>query len=239
MQSLIKIEITDNNYPQQVKFILGKKAPKFLYAMGNLNLLNQDAIGFCGSRKASEKGMETAEDCSEQAAKNDIVVISGNAAGVDFKAHYSCLKAGGKTILVIPEGMNHFRIRKSLELVWDWERVLVISQFQPDEAWKAFRAMSRNQLIIALSKAMVVIEAGNNGGTLNAGLETLRLGLKLYVAEYRDMSVDAKGNKALLDDGATRIIKSKLTNRAKMEHIFDGIRNYKLPLKIEIQQKLF
>ena len=48
--------------------------------------------------------------------------------------------------------------------MWDWDRVLVVSQFQPDEPWKAFRAMTRNQLIIALSRVMIVIEAGENGG---------------------------------------------------------------------------
>lgn len=60
---------------------------------------------------------------------------------------------------VLPEGINHFRIKKILAGFWDWNRVLVISQFEPEDSWQTFRAMTRNQLIIALSHAMVVIEA--------------------------------------------------------------------------------
>ena len=98
---------------------MGNKAPKHLNMVGNIDLLNIDGLGFCGSRKISSKGLETAQDCANQVAHHNISVVSGNAAGVDFEAHYNCLKAGGKTILVLPEGINHFRIKKVLQPVWD------------------------------------------------------------------------------------------------------------------------
>ena len=84
--------------------------------------------------------------------------------------------------------------------------------------------MARNLVIIGLSKAMIVIEAGEKGGTMNAGLETLKHGTPLYVAEYQDMSVDARGNKILLDMGGKRLARSRATGRANMFHIFDDVR---------------
>ena len=233
-----RLEIDDAEYPKCVKVIMGKKAPKHLDMVGNIELLNMAGLGFCGSRKSSQKGLEIAQDCAEQAAHNNVSVVSGNAAGVDFEAHYNCLKAGGKTILVLPEGINHFRIRKALRSVWDWDRVLVISQFKPDEPWKAFRAMTRNQLIIALSRVMIVIEAGEKGGTLNAGEETLKFGLPIYVAQYKDVSVDALGNQILLDKGAQKLAKSRTTNRANLAKIFESMKNSK-PLRILPQQEGF
>jgi len=224
----IRVELDDALYPERVKIIMGSKAPKHLDMVGNTDLLNMAGLGFCGSRKSSPKGLETAQDCADQAAHNNVSVVSGNAAGVDFEAHYNCLKAGGKTILVLPEGINHFRIKKALQPVWDWERVLVVSQFEPDHPWKAYRAMTRNQLIIALSKAMIVIEAGEKGGTLNAGQETLKSGLPLYVAQYQDMSVDARGNQILLDMGALKLAKSRSTNRANLAKIFESMKEDKI-----------
>ncbi len=224
----IRVELGDAQYPERVKVIMGGKAPKHLDMVGNIELLKMAGLGFCGSRKSSLKGLETAQDCADQAAHNNVSVVSGNAAGVDFEAHFNCLKAGGKTILVLPEGINHFRIKKALEPVWDWERVLVVSQFEPGEPWKAFRAMTRNQLIIALSRAMIVIEAGEKGGTLNAGKETLKSGLPLYVAQYQDMSVDARGNQLLLDMGAQKLAKSRTTNRANLEKVFESMKEDKL-----------
>ncbi len=217
---------------------MGNKAPKHLDMVGNVKLLNMVGLGFCGSRKSSTKGLETAQDCAEQAAQNNVSVVSGNAAGVDFEAHFNCLKAGGKTILVLPEGINHFRIKKTLQLVWDWDRVLVVSQFEPDEPWKAFRAMTRNKLIIALSRVMIVIEAGEKGGTLNAGKETLKSGLPLYVAQYKDMSVDARGNQILLDMGAQKLAKSRSTNRANLTKVFERMKEDKLLTNLSQQGNL-
>lgn len=234
----IRVKLDDAQYPDRVKIIMGSKAPKHLDMVGNTEILNMAGLGFCGSRKSTSKGLETAQDCADQAAHNNVSVVSGNAAGVDFEAHYNCLKAGGKTILVLPEGINHFRVKKALQPVWDWERVLVISQFEPDEPWKAFRAMTRNQLIIALSRAMIVIEAGEKGGTLNAGKETLRSGLPLYVAQYQDMSVDARGNQVLLDMGALKLSKSRSTNRANLVRVFESIEADRLIRSLPQQEDL-
>jgi len=110
----ICIHIDDAVYPERIKLVLGKKAPKKLYTIGNKQLLNAVGVGFCGARNASEKGLETAKDCAWQFSQNNITVISGNANGVDFEAHYHTLKNGGKTIFVLPEGINHFKIKKSL-----------------------------------------------------------------------------------------------------------------------------
>ena len=93
----------------------------------------------------------------------------------------------GSTILVLPEGLDHFRIKRDLRDDWDWDRILVVSQFEPEAIWKAFRAMTRNETIIALSHAMIVIEAVATGGTLSAGLSTLKAGKPLFVAVYDQM----------------------------------------------------
>jgi DNA processing protein len=205
-------------YPESVLLSLGTKSPP-LFAMGNLDLLHKPGIGFCGSRHASVKGLDTAADCAEQAVHGGYTIISGNAAGVDFVAHHAALGAGGMTILVLPEGIDHFRIKKELRAVWDWDRVLVISQFEPSAAWKAYRAMARNEVIIALSRAMIVIEAGSSGGTLQAGLSTLSAGKPLFVAVYEDMGVKAAGNSLLLDKGASRLAKRRSTGRANLDGV--------------------
>ena len=220
---ILQIDRNDTLCPKRLLTVLGSKAPDTLYLQGNVDLLNLDGIGFCGSRKSSQKGIDAVRDCAEQAAVTGLTVVSGNAAGIDFEAHYHSLAVGGTTILVLPEGINHFRIKRALAPVWDWARTLVISQFNPDDAWKGYRAMTRNQVIIGLSKVMIVIEAGEKGGTMNAGMETIKHDTPLYVAEYQDMSVDARGNKKLLELGGKRLARSRSTGRANMKNIFTDI----------------
>ena len=225
-----KIERTDSAYPPHLRAVLGDRAPR-LYLQGNIDLLKSDTIGFCGSRKSSQEGLDFVKNCAEQAVNDfDLVVVSGNAAGVDFKAHYHALNAGGSTILVLPEGISHFQIRRDLKPVWDWERVLVVSQFEPHHIWKGYRAMERNKVIIGLSKAIVVVEAGEKGGTMDAGEKTLKLQIPLYVAEYDDMPDDALGNKKLLiRPGATALQCSRPKGRVNMEHIIADIAKERTP----------
>jgi DNA processing protein len=213
-----QIEPFTAEYPAAVAAAFGRKAP-WLHAIGNLTLLDRPGIGFCGSRKATEKGLAAAVDCAEQAVGAGFTVVSGYSGGVDFVAHRAALQAGGTTILVLPEGTNHFRIRRELRPLWDWSRVLVISQFEPCAIWKVFRAMARNELIIALSRAMIVIEAGATGGTLSAGLSTLSAGKPLFVAVYEQTGQTAPGNVELLERGGEPLSRSRSTGRANLERV--------------------
>jgi DNA processing protein len=213
----------DPEYPSSVSVVFAPKQPPTLYFSGNLALLSQMGVGVCGSRKSSDKGIETVRDCADQIARQGGPVVSGNAAGIDVAAHRAALEAGGNTILVLPEGIHHFRVRKDLRDVWDWNRVLVVSQFEPDAPWSVFRAMDRNRLIIALSRAMIVVEAGESGGTVSAGLSTLKAGKPLYVAVYENMPDQAPGNEKLLQLGGKRVFKGRLSGRAKMGDLLSDI----------------
>lgn len=219
------INIDDDAYPERVRFVLGEKAPKELYFQGNMALLNLPSISIAGSRKASDRGLAITADCARQAVRNNIVVVSGNAAGVDFEAHYNSLKEGGKTIFVLPEGMQHFRIKKGLRDVWNWDNILVVSQFPPDAIWRGYRAMERNKVIIALSRALIVIEAGETGGTLDAGKTMLEYNYPLFVVDYENAPEEAKGNKILLDEKATPLTKNRNTGGVSFEPIVNVVRD--------------
>ncbi|MDI9347512.1 MAG: DNA-processing protein DprA [Methylacidiphilales bacterium] len=214
------ISTQDTEYPLNNSDTFTKNALNQLYYLGNLSLLRKSKIGFCGSRHASKKGLETAKDCAEQSAKRGIVVVSGYASGVDLVAHTTSLTFGGSTILVLPEGIANFTIKKQLQNVWDWERVLVISQFKPEDFWQPFRAFTRNKTIIALSSVMVVIEAGDKGGTLHAGLETLKANKKLFVAYYQDKTKSNEGNATLISQGGVKLCKSRTTLKANLVDAF-------------------
>ena len=129
-------------------------------------------------------------------------MVSGHASGVDVAAHRAALAAGGTTILVLPHGMDQFRLRRELQPVWDWSRALVVSTYESQAEFKPFRAIHRNAVIAGLSQGIVVFEAGNLGGTLNTGLTTLKLKKPLFAAVYEEMPPTATGNRLLIARGA-------------------------------------
>ena len=215
-RDVIRISKGDELYPKNIEDIMRQKAPKHLEAVGNINLLNEISIGFCGSRDSSDEGIEVTRDITEQSTNNDITIVSGNARGVDIAAHQTALKTSGNTIFVLPEGLGNFRIRKSLEQVWDWEKVLVISQFDFDNKWMNYRAIERNLLILSLVRVMIVVEAGTTGGSLSAGKEALNRNLPLFVV---DGLPDAGGNKILFSMHAEKIIKDSNTQKMHLDEL--------------------
>ena len=186
-----------------------RTAPPFLFYMGAADLLTARGIGLCGSRNASDEGLRAAAACGEVATQHGLTVVSGYARGVDTASHVSALSSGGSTVIVLPEGINHFRVKRGpVADVWNKERVLVLSQFPPGRPWSTGNAMARNNVIIGLSLALVVVEASEKGGTLAAGTKALQLNKPVLTLEF---AMNPHGNAELIRHGAISI-----RNRAEL-----------------------
>lgn len=189
-----------SEYPRLLNQV--PNAPPVLFCSGALSLLSAPSVGVCGSRKASDEGLRAAIIGGSTSADQDLVSVSGYARGVDMATHVSTLESGGSTIIVLPEGINHFRVKREIANVWDPNRVLVVSQFSPTQTWSAGGAMARNSVIIGLSLALVVVEAGERGGTLAAGQRALELGRRVIAIQFTDMP---PGNVMLVENGAVPV----------------------------------
>lgn len=188
-------------YPRLLDFV--ENAPPVLFVMGNASLLLEPSIGVCGSRNVSDEGLLAARTCGQTAASQGLVSVSGYARGVDMATHVSALQAGGTTIIVLPEGIHRFKVKRgAFSETWDPDRVLVLSQFSPTQPWTTGGAMTRNSVIIGLSLALVVVEAGETGGTLAAGKRALDLGRRVIALEF---ARTPRGNEMLLDRGAVAV----------------------------------
>ncbi|MEY9927986.1 DNA processing protein [Catenulispora sp. GP43] len=192
----------DANYPDRLIYRDRTSSP-ILYCMGNLNLLNHDGVGMCGSRSATELGLRAAAECGEEASLKNLTVISGYAKGVDTATHLAALNSGGSTVIVLAEGFDHFRIKSSFKGQFDLSRILVISQFPPSQPWLAHAAMTRNKIIFGLGRALVVVEAGERGGTLAAGEGALRMGRQVFVLNFGPDT--PPGNVTLLKKGGVAV----------------------------------
>lgn len=234
------IKSGDDAYPTRLKSLLESKAPPELHVAGNIDLLESHAVSFCGARNVSEKGIVAATLCARKAVAEDFVITSGNARGVDRATHFEALANGGSTILVLPEGIDRFRIAPELRDVWDWDRILLISQFPPNAIWRAYQAMQRNKVIMGMSCAMIVIEAGEKGGTRAAGEEAIQLNIPLFAVDYGFDETVAPGNKVLIQKGAKRLKKSRETGEPNLLALIEDARAYcESGVRSVVQKELF
>ena len=197
------VSLADPRYPQKLKALTD--LPPTLYVSGDVTIADDClAVGVCGSRAASRYGLEFARKAGQVAADLDVVVVSGGAKGVDTEAHLGALDSLGKTVLVLAEGIAKHRMASRFESASP-ANTLLVSQFYPKHIWQVSRAMVRNATICGMSEVMLVVEAGEKGGTLAAGKECLKQGKRLLVVEYPDREKQAPGNKVLLREGGEPI----------------------------------
>lgn len=201
----------DPDYPERL-VIKGRPAAPILFLWGNRNLLYQPGVGMCGSRAVSDLGLKAANACGYAVSARGLVVVSGYARGVDTATHLAALRSGGSTVIVLAEGFDHFRIKKDFKQDFAPERALVVSQFSPSQPWGAYAAMDRNKIIYGLAEALVVIEAGEKGGTLAAGEGALGIGRPLFVLDFGQET--PIGNQKLLKAGGQAIASTTELNTA-------------------------
>ena len=218
------MHILSSDYPEKLAMDLSSNAPTVISYIGNLDLLRSRCIVFSGSRKVSEKGIEiTRAIIEELASVDDICVVAGYAAGVDRTALHTALECKIPSIVVLPEGISHFTIRQELRDVWDWNKVLVISQFKPQETWSVSNAMLRNGTIIALGNVIVVVEAGESGGSMDAGMKSIQSGKSLFVPYYQQAPESARGNESLIRHGAIPLKMAAATHRPNITKMKESL----------------
>ena len=183
-----------------------------LFVKGRRKLLTTDGVAIVGSRNVSEKGVRIARQLAAELADAGMNVVSGYAKGVDSAAHLGALAAEGTTTLVLPYGIKELRQKKAFR-GFNWEQdVLAVSQFDPDARWLARNAMTRNKLVCALSKAVVVIASGPErdaqgkmSGTFNTAKTALGMNVPLFVLNPACLGTPPQGNAALIKLSGVRI----------------------------------
>lgn len=210
------INAGDSAFPDSL-VVGGRPAVPTLFCRGDLSLLTADGAGMCGSRRVSSLGLKAARACGEEVSDRGLTVVSGYAKGVDTATHLAALDRGGRTVIVLAEGIDAFRVKREFKESFDPSRVLVVSQFRPDQPWAAYSAMARNHVIFGLGKALVVIEAGEKGGTLAAGRDALKRGRPVFALNFGEET--PVGNRILIEAGAKPV-----TSRTELGVALDRVK---------------
>ncbi|MGF6889445.1 DNA processing protein [Nocardia sp. GAS34] len=216
-RGVVAISADDQRFPRSL-VINGRPIAPVLFCLGPIELLTTPGVGICGSRKATPFGLNTARVCGHEISAHAMTTISGYAKGVDTESHLGALERSGSTVLVLAEGIDHFRIKRDVSQQFAPDRVLAVSQFHPRQPWAAHAAMTRNHLIFNLGMALVVIEAGERGGTLAAGQEALKRGQHVLVLDLGEHP--SPGNKILLHEGAQAV-----SSREALRDALSAIKN--------------
>ncbi len=161
-------ELARDAWPAQLLEI--PQLPEKLWIRGSLPKEGTRLLAVVGSRAMSRYGQEACETLIKGLAGYPISIVSGLALGADACAHRAALAAGLHTISIPGSGLDDSVIspRTNFGLAKDILAAggALISEQEPlHRPWmKEFP--SRNRLMVGMSDAVLIVEAGPKSGTL-------------------------------------------------------------------------
>lgn len=182
--------------------------PKGLYFAGPLDThLSHPCVAIVGSRKVSPYGVAVTKRLAKELAERGVVVVSGLALGTDSIAHEAALDAGGRTIAVLPTGLESIYPRSHAALgkrIYDSGNVLV-SEYRSSDPPMRHQFLARNRIIAALSMAVLIPEAAERSGSLHTANFALEIGRPVLAVPGNITSDLSRGTNNLIRAGAIPI----------------------------------
>ena len=156
---------------------LGSRAPLYLMAMGNKELLRGERIAVAGSRRILEETKRAAVESGRMVAQEGMTLVTGGAQGVDTAAASGALHAGGGVVIVPAKPAAEILRRRTYRSALHEGRLLLLCDELPDEPFSAKKALTRNHTIYALGRETLVVAARDGrGGSWSGATDCLRGG---------------------------------------------------------------
>ncbi|MFL9923855.1 DNA-processing protein DprA [Herbaspirillum lusitanum] len=198
------VSMADADYPHALLSIADP--PILLYVRGRFELLAAASLAVVGSRNASEQGMRNAEHFSQDISRAGIAIVSGLALGIDAAAHRGGLRGAGSTIAVIGTGADVvYPARNSALTDAIAEGGCIVSEYALGMPPLAANFPRRNRIISGLARAVLVVEAAAQSGSLITARMAAEQGRDVFAIPGSIHSPMSKGCHQLIKQGAKLI----------------------------------
>ncbi len=189
------------DYPDNLRHI--DAPPPVLYVHGTLTPADTWAVAMVGTRNATLYGKEVTRDFATHLAANGVTVVSGLAKGIDTVAHKAALDAGGRTLAVLGSGLDQIYPPDNRALA---ESIAahgaLLSDYPLGTRPDAVNFPPRNRIISGLSKAVLVVEAGETSGALITTEFAAEQGRDVFAVPGNINQKQSLGPNRLIQNGA-------------------------------------
>lgn len=195
----------DADYPKTLLHI--PDPPTCLYVRGQFQPADAVAIAIVGTRRCSSYAREQSMRFGELLAGAGFTIVSGFARGVDGLSHHGALRAGGRTIAVLGNGLAHIYPEEHAELA---EKVIangaIVSELPIDVAPDSKNFPARNRIIAALSLGVLVVEAGHGSGALITAEAAIEYNREVFALPGAVDRAEAAGGNRLIQRGEAKLV---------------------------------
>jgi DNA processing protein len=166
-------------------------APPVLFMRGAFTEQDKKAVAIVGTRTPSDLGEDLAYQLGYELACRQWTIVSGLAIGIDTAAHQGALDAGGRTFAVLGSGLGNVYPHRNREMAWVIaKRGVVMAEVHPSAKVSPQNLVARNRITSGLSKAVIVVEAEKDSGSLNTARRAWKQGRRVFTVAHSAAGCD-------------------------------------------------
>jgi len=203
-ENIKAVTVHDEKYPSMLKELF--TPPAILYYKGDIESITPHSLAIVGTRKISSYGKLITNQIVQKLAPHEISIISGLAHGVDTEAHLTSLKYKTHTVAVLGSGLDHRNIYPAINRRLAEDIVnqggVVLSEYPVGMMPLRHNFPARNRIISGLSKATLVIEAGEVSGALITANYALDQNREVIAVPGNLTNPNSGGTNKLIKQGA-------------------------------------
>ena len=199
------IPFSSPEMPDEVKKL--ENPPCVLFVKGTGVFSQTDVrVAIVGSRKATDLGRKIASRLAYELSSAGVTVISGMATGIDTAAHKGALYEGKETFAFLGGGADVIYPKENAEL---YRRITqngaVVSEYLPSSSVQGFHFPERNRLLSAFSKAVIIVESDESGGSMRTAEHAKKQGVPVLAVPGPLDSAVSLGTNRLIKDGCPAV----------------------------------
>lgn len=170
--------------------------------------VGERSVAIVGTRKPTAYGRDVTDKIASGLARCGVTIVSGLALGVDGLAHSAAVAAGGRTVAVQANGLDHIYPSSHRQLAADILATNggILSEYEPGTPSLAHQFLERNRIVSALGDILVVTEAAARSGTINTVMHALQQGKEVFAVPGNITNPMSAGCNKLIEQGATPIV---------------------------------
>lgn len=207
----------EDNYPKVLLTSLKKRAPLFLYYVGDMSITDHHMVSVVGPQELEKRLNVYTKNIVTKIYDEEKVLVANGTKGTDAYALKTFLNLGGKAICFVSDHM--FDKKKSFSKYIKDGRLLLISAVDPFAYFNVTNALDRNIYVCGLCDVQIITATHINSGAV--WFTTIQ---NFHYHWTKQMVLDDNhygGNIRLLEMGAIKITYEDILSLLTLDQIIE------------------
>jgi len=180
-----RFEICEIRPPTSLAAFFARKPAK-IWGLGDSTILERRLLGIISARQIdSELALKSSQLLQQLASLKEVAFVGGWHSPSEAEALHILLAEGASIVFCIPKALNRFVLTVELENRVSHGQALLLTHCSPKaRRISRYASIRRNQLVVGLAAALLVLSAPAGSVSLKLAISALRRGKPVLTPQH-------------------------------------------------------